>query len=236
MLEPWGAGLAFAAGLLTVAAPCVLPMLPIVLGGSLNTARGARPLFITAGFVAAFAAVTVVFSVFSEVAGLSAQGLRNAAVGGLLLFGALMVWRRPFDALAARAGGVVNRLAAPTNAPRAGHLGGFLLGLTLGAVWTPCAGPVLGSILTLLATAPDPQHAALLLFCYALGAGLPMLAIAYGGQWASLRVRRVARHLPALQRVFGVLVVGVAVAMFLQYDVLFTAWLSGFVPSLSQGL
>ena len=86
------------------------------------------------------------------------------------------------------------------------------------------------------ATAPDPQHAALLLLCYAVGAGVPMLVIAYGGQWASLRVRRVARHLPALQRAFGVLVVGVAVAMFLQYDVLFTAWLSRFVPSISQGL
>ena len=95
---------------------------------------------------------------------------------------------------------------------------------------------MLGSILTLLATAPDPQHAALLLLCYALGAGVPMLGIAYGGQWAGVRVRRVARHLPALQRAFGVLVAGVAVAMFLQYDVLFTAWLSRFVPSISQGL
>jgi len=236
MSEPWGAGLAFAAGLLTIAAPCVLPMLPIVFGGSLNASQRSRPLFITAGFVAAFAGFTVVFSLFSEVAGLSAQGLRHAAVAGLLLFGLLMVWRRPFDLLAAQAGGVINRLGASTNAPRAGRLGGFLLGLALGAVWTPCAGPVLGSILTLLATAPDPQHAALLLLCYAVGAGVPMLVIAYGGQWASLRVRRVARHLPALQRAFGVLVAGVAVAMFLQYDVLFTAWLSRFVPSISQGL
>lgn len=236
MGEFWSAGLAFAAGVLTVAAPCVLPMLPIVLGGSLNASQGSRPLFITAGFITAFAAVTVVFSLFADLAGLSAQGLRNAAIAGLLSFGALMVWRRPFDALAARAGRAFDRHGTSATGPQPGRLGGFLLGLTLGAVWTPCAGPVLGSILTLLATAPDPRHAALLLCCYALGAGVPMLAIAYGGQWASLRVRQVARHLPALQRLFGALVVLVALSMFFQYDVLLTAWLSRFVPSISQGL
>ncbi len=228
--------LAFLAGLATVAAPCVLPMLPIVVGGSLGPSQRSRPLFITAGFVAAFAGVTVVFSLFSQLAGLSAQGLRNAAVAALVLFGASMLWRTPFDALAARAGGALGAAAGSGTAPRAGRLGGFMLGLSLGAVWTPCAGPVLGAALTLLATAPEPRHAALLLLCYALGAGLPMLAVAYGGRWVSLRVQLLARHLVAVQRVFGVLVIAVALAMFFQYDVLFTAWLSRFLPSISQGL
>lgn len=229
--------LAFSAGVLTVAAPCVLPMLPIVLGASIDAPDRVRPLFITAGFVAAFAGVTVAFSLFSQVAGLSAEALRHAAIAGLLLFGLAMLWRRPFDALWQRTGGSLQRLGAVRSGrPLGGRLGGLVLGLSLGAVWTPCAGPVLGAALTLLATAPDPRRAMLLLCCYALGAGLPMVGIAYGGQWAGRRIRWVASHLAPVQRVFGALVVGVAVAMFFQVDVLLTARLSGFLPSLSQGL
>lgn len=231
------AGLAFAAGLLTVAAPCVLPVLPIVLGGSLAPpARRARPAFIAAGFVAAFAIVTVLFSLVSSVLGLSADALRKGAIFALLLFGALMLWRRPFDALMARSGGVLRRVGAGGTGKAGGNAGGFVLGLTLGVVWTPCAGPVLGAILTLLATAPDPRQAAWLLACYALGAGVPMLAVAYGGQWAAERVRLVARFLPALQRLFGALVIAVALAMLFQYDILFTTWASRWLPSFSQGL
>ena len=95
---------------------------------------------------------------------------------------------------------------------------------------------MLGAILTLLATAPDPRHAAWLLTWYALGAGLPMLGVAWGGQWAAARVRLVARHLPALQRAFGLLVIASALAMYFQYDILFTTWLSRFLPSIAQGL
>lgn len=226
------AALAFAAGLLTVAAPCVLPVLPVVVGASLAPGRRARPLFIAAGFVSAFALFTLAFSLFSSVLGLSADGLRKAAIVGLLLFGALMLWRWPFDALAARWGGVIGRLGVGA----AGNAGGFVLGLTLGIVWTPCAGPVLGTILTLLATAPDPRQAAWLLVCYALGAGAPMLGVAYGGQFAAERVRRVARWLPALQRLFGLLVIAVALAMLWQVDLLVTTRLLRFLPSLSQGL
>ncbi len=222
------APLAFAAGVLTVAAPCVLPVLPIVLGGSLTAARPLRPLFIAAGFVAAFAGVAIAFSVFTSLLGLSADGLRRATIAGLLLFGALMVWRKPFDWLMAR-----TRALPPG---RAGHASGLVLGLSLGIVWTPCAGPVLGAILTLLATAPDPYQAGLLLACYALGAGVPMLAIAWGGQFAAERVRRVAHWLPALQRLFGLLVIVVALAMHFQVDVLFTSWATGFLPSIARGL
>ena len=63
-----------------------------------------------------------------------------------------------------------------------------------------------------------------------------MLAVAYGGQFAAKRIRLVARWLPALQQVFGALVMAVALAMFFQYDILFTTWLTRFLPSLSQGL
>jgi cytochrome c biogenesis protein CcdA len=154
----------------------------------------------------------------------------------LLAFGLLMLWPQPFYWLTARMNGMLNRVNALGNRAGSGNLGGLVLGLTLGALWTPCAGPVLGSILTLIATSPDIGQAALLLACYAAGAALPMLAIAYGGQYATTRVRQLTRHTQRMQQAFGVLIVLVAVAMQFQWDSVATVWLSGFYPALATGL
>ena len=96
---------------------------------------------------------------------------------------------------------------------QSGNIGGFVLGTTLGLVWTPCAGPVLASILTVIATAPHVEWEALLLMVYAVGAAVPMLAIAYGGQLVTTRVRSLARFSDRLQQGFGVLVIVFAGAM-----------------------
>jgi cytochrome c biogenesis protein CcdA len=73
----------------------------------------------------------------------------------------------------------------------------------VGLVWTPRAGPVPGSILTLVATSKDVASASVLLVVYAIGAALPMLAIAHGGQSTTTRVRSIARYSPRLQQAFG---------------------------------
>ena len=111
-----------------------------------------------------------------------------------------------------------------------------MLGSTLGLVWTPCAGPVLGSILTVIATSPDAAQARALLATYAVGAALPLLAVAYGGQLVGARLRgfaRVARH---LQQAFGAAVIAFAIATWLQYDFVLTQWLAQFYPNSQIGL
>ncbi|HEX8788238.1 MAG TPA: cytochrome c biogenesis protein CcdA, partial [Telluria sp.] len=118
----------------------------------------------------------------------------------------------------------------PPAAPGQGSA--FVLGLSLGAVWTPCAGPVLASIIALLVQSHDPAHSALLAGLYAVGAALPMLALIHGGRVAAQRVRALARHALALQRVFGLLVLASAAAIWLQYDTLFYAWISSALPTL----
>jgi len=227
---------ALLAGIVTVAAPCTLPVLPILLGASLAGRGKARPLFIASGFIAAFAAVTLVFSAFARVLGLEPDQLRTAAIVLLAIFGVLMLWPQLYTRLTAAASGLFNRQAAGPARSYEGAFGGFLLGATLGLVWTPCAGPVLGSILTLLATQAQTQWAATLLVLYAVGAAIPMLAIAYGGQYAATRVRAVAAYAPRLQQGFGVVVVATAAAMYFQYDTLIAAWLTEFYPSGQIGL
>ena len=224
--------LALLAGVVTIAAPCTLPVLPILLGASVGQTSKARPAMIAAGFVLSFSVVALALGAITRVFDFDPNTLRNAATVLLLGFGLLMIWPTPFEWVTSRIGGFTGGNAASSQ----GLAGGFVLGTTLGLVWTPCAGPVLGSLLTVVATSQDTAWASLLLVVYAIGAGLPMLAIAYGGQAVTTRIRRVARIAPKLQQGFGVVVIAFAVATYFQYDTLIVAWLTGFYPNGQIGL
>ena len=227
---------ALLAGALTIAAPCTLPVLPILLGASVAQSSKVRPLLIALGFIMTFSSVAITFGAITQILGVDQNTLRAIAVPILLGFGLLMLWPKPFEWLLAQAPNFVNRTGRMAGRSYGGNVGGFLLGTTLGLVWTPCAGPVLGSILTVIATSPHIRLEALLLIAYAIGAAVPMLAIAYGGQFVSTRVRSVARISHRLQQGFGVLVIVFAMAMQLQYDTLITVWLSNFYPNSQFGL
>jgi len=228
--------LALLAGILTIAAPCTLPVLPVLLGTSIGQTSRLRPALIALGFVVSFAAATLVFSAVTQLAGFDQNTLRDIAIVLLLIFGLVMLWPRPFEWLTARLANLLNRGSGQVAPRYAGNAGGFVLGTTLGLIWTPCAGPVLGSILTLIATSPDFTWAGGLLSAYAVGAAIPMLAIAYGGQTVTTRVRSLAALAPRLQQGFGVIVIIFALAMYWQYDVLLTLWLAGFYPNGQLGL
>jgi cytochrome c biogenesis protein CcdA len=224
--------LALLAGVVTVAAPCTLPMLPILLGASVGQTSKTRPAIIAAGFVISFSLVALALGAITRVFDFDPNSLRTAASILLVGFGLLMIWPAPFEWLSSRTGGFASGGAASSQ----GVIGGFVLGMTLGLVWTPCAGPVLGSILTVVATSKDTAWASLLLVVYAIGAALPMLLIAHGGQAITSRVRNVARIAPKLQQGFGFVVVAFAVASYFQYDTLIVAWLTGFYPNGQIGL
>lgn len=225
---------AILAGILTIAAPCTLPMLPILLGASIGRSSQLRPAMIALGFVVSFSAVALLLGALTRLFDFDPNVLREAAAILLLGFGLLMLWPAPFEWLSIRLNGWLNLGAAGVQ--REGALDGLVLGTTLGLVWTPCAGPVLGSILTLVATSKNLAWAGTLLVAYAIGAAIPMLAIAYGGQAATTRVRSLARISPRLQQGFGMVVIAFALAAYFQYDTLIVAWLTGFYPTGQIGL
>jgi len=225
--------LALLAGVVTVAAPCTLPMLPILLGASVGQTGRARPAMIALGFVMSFSMVALALSAITRVFDFDPNVLRTAAAVLLAGFGLLMIWPAPFEWLSVRIGGLGS---SSTAGSRQGMIGGFVLGTTLGLVWTPCAGPVLGSILTVVATSKDTAWASLLLVVYAIGAAIPMLLIAYGGQAVTTRIRSIARITPRLQQAFGVVVIAFAIVSYFQYDTLIVAWLTGFYPNGQIGL
>lgn len=226
---------ALLAGILTIAAPCTLPMLPILLGASIGRAGHLRPAMIALGFVISFSAVALLLGAITHLFDFDPNVLREAASILLLGFGLLMLWPALFEWLWIRLNGWLD-LGSSSGAQREGALGGLVLGTTLGLVWTPCAGPVLGSILTLVATSKNLTWAGTLLVAYAIGAAIPMLGIAYGGQAATTRLRSLARISPRLQQGFGIVVIAFAVAAYFQYDTLILAWLTGFYPTGQIGL
>jgi cytochrome c-type biogenesis protein len=232
MTNPIESPLALLAGLATVASPCVLPVLPFLLGATVEQSKRRRPLLIVAGFVLSFSAFALALGAVSSAAQLAQETLRNIAILLLGVSGLLRIWSRPWDLLvdAMRPLWAKLRGADADAVPK--QSGAFVLGLSLGAVWTPCAGPVLASILALVVQAHDPAKAVQLVGLYALGAALPMLALIHGGQAIVQRVRGVARHAVALQRAFGVLVLASAAAIWFQVDTQIAAHVPSIFPTL----
>jgi cytochrome c biogenesis protein CcdA/thiol-disulfide isomerase/thioredoxin len=226
--------LAFGAGLATVASPCILPMLPLLLGAATAragdgsaTVRRHGPAFIVLGFVLSFVTAALLFGASTRVLGLSQDHLRTASLALLLAMGILLVWPALLERAMAPLGGLADVAQRMGSRAGAGYGGKLLIGATLGLLWTPCAGPVLASMLALLALGEQPTtQIAGLLGAYALGAGLPMLVIAYGGQAATGQVRALARHAGGIRRGFGVLVIATVAAMHWQLDTAAVSWLS----------
>ena len=225
--------LALLAGILTIAAPCILLPLPILFGASVGQQSKTRPLFITLGFVVTFAVLGLSLNFLIQHLGLSPNALRNGAAAVLAIFGLFMIWPTPFEKLTARMSGLVTKAGQTGQSAGSGNFGGFVIGIIIGVVWAPCAGPILGSILTLIAQQKSLVQASILLIAYAVGAGIPMLAIAYGGQALTTKVRGIAKYSARLQQVFGVIIILLALAIYFQYDTLIQAKLLEFLPAIN---
>jgi cytochrome c biogenesis protein CcdA len=138
-------GLALIAGILTTLSPCVLPLLPAVLGAAATEHRLA-PMALAAGLSLSFTAIGLFVAIFGFSIGLDTEVFRAAAAVGLMLVGAVLAvpaLRTRFAILAAPLGNWLQ--ARFGGGPAQGASGQFALGLLLGAVWTPCAGPTLGA-------------------------------------------------------------------------------------------
>ncbi|QNP40780.1 cytochrome c biogenesis CcdA family protein [Lysobacter solisilvae (ex Woo and Kim 2020)] len=229
--------LAAVAGIATIASPCILPVLPIVLATTAGRSR-IEPLLIIIGFVLSFALGGILIGAMASSSGEAQQAIRTASIVVLLVAGLGCVWATPFEWLAARTQhllAVLRPNRAPSRLPQ-GKANALIVGASLGVAWTPCAGPVLTAVLALAASAQAPGEATALLGLYALGAGVPMLAIAYGGHWVSSRLSFFNRRADLFRKVFGVVAIGVAALQLLHCDTTLIAWATQWLPVISTGL
>lgn len=220
-------GLALLAGLVTVLSPCVLPILPVLVGRSLHS-HIYGPVALVAGLVSGFAVAGSLLGVTASWLTGLANLLRYGAIAVLLLLGLLAI----FPTWSYRLFSYLPIGNLTKEQPRIGLWGEFWLGTQLGLLWTPCAGPVLGGILVLAAVNHQVTSAFGLLISYGIGAALPLLAIAYGGRKLSRRLIGFRRHSAILQQVGGALVVMTAIAILLGWDVQIQLWLAPLFPTL----
>lgn len=218
------------AGIVTIAGPCILPLLPIILGTSTVRSHPARPLTIVLGFILSFSVFAVIFAAFGQILGISADAFRVVATVIIGLFGVMLLFPKLQEAIFAKLQPLLNRVTPKADLAGGGLWSGFILGASLGLVWTPCAGPILGSILTLVASKQNLAQAGALLVGYAFGAGAPMLAIAYGGQAATTRVRAFSKYTTLIQRVFGAIIILVAIGIYTGVDRSIQTWLLTVAP------
>jgi cytochrome c biogenesis protein CcdA/thiol-disulfide isomerase/thioredoxin len=196
----------FVAGVITAISPCVLPVLPILLASG---ASGRKPLRVIAGLVVSFSVFTLFATWILDQLGLPQDTLRNLAIAFLFVLAVIL--------LVPQAALVVERpLAAFSRLrPKGADGGGFFFGATLGLVFVPCAGPVLATVTVVAANNSVGVRAILLTMAYALGAAVPMLAIAYGGRESAARLRR---HAQTVRRVSGALIAAVAFGLVFHVD------------------
>jgi cytochrome c biogenesis protein CcdA/thiol-disulfide isomerase/thioredoxin len=193
----------FLAGLITALSPCVLPVLPLLFAGGAAGGRR-RPYAIVAGIVASFTFFTLAASWLLDLLGLPQDFLRNLAIAALFLVAATLVSARVARALE-------RPLLFLTRRRFGEEGGGFLLGVSLGLVFVPCAGPVLAAVSVLAATREVDAEGVLLTLAYACGAATPMLAVAVGGRSVTQRLRpRLAVLRPALGVVVGLTALAIA--------------------------
>ena len=224
--------LGYTAGALSTLAPCVLPLLPILIASATAQHRFG-PLALAAGLTLSFAAVGVFIATLGTAIGLDAGALRKAAAVLLVGFGLLLLSARAqarfAGAVAGLSGAGDNLLARVTGT---GWRGQFAVGLMLGLVWSPCVGPTLGAASTLAVQGSHLPQIALLMLLFGLGAGTPLIVIGALSRGAMQRLH--GRLLAAGQRgrwLLGAALVLIGMAILTGWDRGLETWIVEHSPA-----
>lgn len=176
--------LSYAAGALSTLSPCVLPLLPIVLFGALQQSAS-RPLALGAGLAVSFVSFGVFTASLGFSIGIDPSALRLVVAALLAATGIIILIPAAQTRLALISGPVAAAGQSLLDRYRPSGLGGqFMLGILLGAIWTPCTGPTLGAAIGLAAQSETIGKAAAIMATFSLGAVTPLMVIAYGSRQA----------------------------------------------------
>lgn len=233
-----GVAVAFTAGVLSFLSPCVLPLVPSYLsfvsgvgieeledgGGDVRRTAFVHSLFFVLGFSLIFLALGASATFVGRL--LREYQIWIARIGGLLIifFGLYLVGVRPFKGMARE------RRIHLRDKPL-GYLGSTLVGITFGAGWTPCIGPILGGILTFAATRHTLTDGIVLLGFYSLGLAVPFLLSSVALSWFLSTFDRFKRWIPWVERISGVLLIAVGVLLASGRFTALAGWATQFTPS-----
>lgn len=207
-------GLSLAAGSLTTLSPCVFPVLPLVVGGAVQSNKFA-PIVMASGMVTSFSVAGWMLGSLGPQLGIDAENLRLFGAWMLLAFAVVMLipaWNAKLAAWMSPVANSVNQASSSINANSL--LGSFGLGAILGIVWSPCSGPLLASTIAMVASGKSGGQGAITLGLFGLGASIPLVAISYASRagiskmqgWIENRMRYVKQVFAIVLGATGLLI------------------------------
>lgn len=222
---------AFVSGLITIFAPCIWPLLPLILGSSI-TGGHRKPLGVVLGIVISFGIITLSLSYILKIIPLDTNALRLLSVFIIGFLGLTLL----IPKLAQLVEGYVSRLSGRfaqrfvgqnTN----GFGGGFITGIALGIIWTPCAGPILATIATLAATNSVNAGIVIVTTVYMTGVAIPLFLFALLGRYIFTKSRALSKYTGRIQQIFGLIMIITAILIFTNYDKVLQTKLLDYFPS-----
>ena len=227
-------GVAFLAGVLSFLSPCVLPVVPSYLSyvtgiSGVAELRERRHLALlhaalfVIGFTLIFVALGATATALGRVLNAYQHWLERA--GGLLIvvFGLYCVG-------ALRIGLLSREVRYDLGARPLGYLGSVIAGMAFGAGWTPCIGPILGSILLYTSSRADFGQGIVLLLTYSAGLAIPFLLAAWALEWFLGWMQRFRKYVGWVERVAGVLLIAFGLLLLMGQFTVFSGWLQGLTP------
>ncbi|MDK2892749.1 MAG: cytochrome c-type biosis protein [Methanohalophilus sp.] len=183
---------------MSIISPCVLPLLPVILANSSESGRF-RPLALIVGLGITFIAMGVATSAFGFVLQLYIPFLKIVAGLLIIAFGIVMIRNIELFTINSSISSLL-----PIN--EKGVIGSFLLGMSLGILWIPCIGPILGAVLTTVALEANVVYGIQMLLIYYLGFASPMLAIAYSSHFV-LEMNEIGKFHAPIRKIGGGLLI-----------------------------
>lgn len=224
-------GLAFLAGVLSILSPCVLPLVPMVLGAAVSEHKWG-PAALAAGLAISFTVLGLFVALFGFALGLNADVFRYAAAILMIAIGAILMVPNFQARFALAAGPLSNWTESRFGGFSTSGLGGqFGVGLLLGAVWSPCVGPTLGAASVLAARGENLGAVTLTMLAFGIGAGLPLLVLGMLSREVLMRWRdRLMKGGKTVKVAMGALLLAIGVSILTSFDKVLEIWLNRISP------
>jgi len=200
-------GLAFLEGLGLILSPCILPILPIVLSLGIAGPRG-RPYGIIVGFVASFSALTLLSRQLITTLSLDVNIIRYVSFILLFLFALVLIsdflsekftqWTTRFSNLGER--------VAQKQSNQSGFFGGLVLGVGIGCIWVPCAGPIMAAVIVQTVTQETTMATVMTLLSFTVGTAVPMLVLVLMGRRIMEQVSFLKSYTQRIRKILGVVI------------------------------
>lgn len=217
--------LAFFEGFALILSPCILPILPLILAASV-VGNKHRPFLIITGFVLSFTFFALLSRKILAISGIQQDTLQYVAYGLLFLFGLILLIPYLEEYFARITNRLANSAESLSSGKRSqGILGALFVGILIGIIWTPCAGPILATALVQVITAHTNLDAVIIIIAFGLGSAIPMLMIALFGQVLTQSVRTISKHAVFIRRLMGAVII--AFSLFGLFGFNFAAWVVG---------